>query len=228
MPHREMHVPEELAEAAAAGSPSERRRAEHRLEIGSVLVLSLAVLATAWSGYHAARWSGEQSQLYTQASALRVKAAQQAVRAGQTRIDDLLYFNGWLEAYDAGNKRLAAVYRRRFRPEFVPAYRAWLAQRPFSNRRAVPGPLYVPEYRLAASERAAKLEAEAEELYREGVEAKHHDDAYTLSTVFFAAVLFFASVSLRIEWWPLRLAVFGLGSAMLVGGLVWVLFLPIS
>jgi hypothetical protein len=229
VPHREIHVPEELAEGPAANRHDvPGSRAEHRLELGSVLVLSLAVLATAWSGYHAARWSGEQSQLYTRASELRVKSAEHATLAGQARIDDLLYFDGWLDAYAAGDERLAAIYRRRFRPEFVPAYRAWRAQRPFSNRRAIPGPLYMPEYRLAASARAAELDAEAEQLYREGVEAKKHDDAYILSTVFFAAVLFFASVSMRLEWWRLRVAVFGLGTVMLVVGVVWVANQPIA
>jgi hypothetical protein len=192
-----------------------------------VLVLSLAVLATAWSGYHAARWSGEQAQLYTQASALRVQAAEHATLAGQARIDDLLYRNHWLDAYASGDRRLAAIYRSRFRPEFVPAYRAWLAQRPFSKRRVdIPGPLYAPQYRLSSGERSAELDAEAEKLYREGIEAKENDDAFTLSTVFFAAVLFFASVSLRLEWWPLRWAVFGLGSLMLVVRLVYVASLP--
>jgi hypothetical protein len=80
----------------------------------------------------------------------------------------------------------------------------------------------VPEYRIAASERAAGLDAEAEEPYREGVKAKEHDDAYTLSTVFFA------SVSLRLEWWPLRLAVFGLGTLMPAVGLVRVVSQPIA
>ena len=44
--------------------------------------------------------------------------------------------------------------------------------------------------------------------------------------MFFAAVLFFGSVSLRLEWWPLRVAVFALGSVMLLVGLVWVLSEP--
>jgi hypothetical protein len=229
VPHRDLPVPEEIVEGPSGpskGPHAPSPRADHRLELGAVLVLSLAVLATAWSGYHAARWSGEQSQLYTQASALRVKSAQEAVRAGQGRIDDQLYFNGWLDAYEAGDRRLAGIYRRRFRPEFVPAFRAWLAQRPFTNPRAIPGPLYVPEYRPAALTRAAELDAEAEKLYREGVEAKKNDDAFTLSTVFFAAVLFFGSVSLRLDWWPLRVAVFLLGGVMLLGGLAWVLSLP--
>ncbi|HEX2105337.1 MAG TPA: hypothetical protein VHF51_16920 [Solirubrobacteraceae bacterium] len=220
--------PEEMIEGGAASHRVPSRRAEHRLELGSVLVLSLAVLATAWSGYHAARWSGEESRLYTEASGLRVKSAQEATIAGQARIDDLLYFNGWLEAYDSGNRELAAVYRRRLRPEFRPVFRAWIAQRPFTNPRAIPGPLYMPQYRPAALDRAAALDEEAEELYREGAEAKGHDDGYILSTVFFAAVLFFASMSLRLEWWKLRVAVFGLATAMLLLGVVWVLSLPIA
>jgi hypothetical protein len=92
VPHHEVHVPEELIEAGPDRPRESRPLAENRLELAAVVVLSLAVLATAWSGYHAARWSGEQSSLYTEASALRVKSAQQAVRAGQARIDDQLYF----------------------------------------------------------------------------------------------------------------------------------------
>ena len=225
MPHRETpHVPHDLIEGGHAGTrPS---RFERVLEMAAVVLLSVTVVVTAWSGYQAAKWAGDQSRLYTQASALRVKSAQEAVRAGQGRIDDQLYFNGWLDAYEGGDRELARIYRRRFRPEFIPAFRAWLAQRPFSNPRAIPGPLYVPEYRPAALARAEELDAEAEELYREGVQAKKHDDEFTLTTVFFAAVLFFGSVSLRLDWWPLRVAVFALGSVMLLGGLAWMLSLP--
>jgi hypothetical protein len=226
MAHREIHVPEALVEGDEVAPDGPQGRAEHRLELAAVVVLSLAVLATAWSGYHAARWSGEQARLYTQASALRVESAEQATRAGQARIDDQLYFNGWLDAYASGKKKLAAVYRRRFRPEFVPTFRAWIAQRPFSNPRAIAGPLYMPQYKPSEGVRAAALDAEAEKLYREGIEAKDHDDAFTLSTVFFAAVLFFGSVSLRLGWWPLRVVVFALGSVMLIVGLAWVLSLP--
>ena len=221
-------MPHELMEGQHGKPASGPSRFERRLEMAAVLLLSVTVVVTAWSGYQAARWSGDQSRLYTEASALRVKSAQEATRAGQARIDDLLYFNGWLEAREAGNERLAALYRRRFRPEFVPAYRAWLAQRPFTNPDAVPGPLYQPEYRPAALERAEELDAEAEELYREGIEAKEHDDDYILSTVFFATVLFFASISLRLDWRPLRVIIIGLATALLVGGTVFVLSLPIA
>jgi hypothetical protein len=46
------------------------------LELGAVPLMSVTTLATAWSGYEAARWSGEQSQNYARASATRIKAQQ--------------------------------------------------------------------------------------------------------------------------------------------------------
>ena len=84
----------------------------------------------------------------------------------------------------------------------------------------------MPQYKPVEGVRAAKLDVEAEKLYREGIEAKDHDDAFTLSTVFFAAVLFFGSVSLRLAWWPLRVGVFALGTVMLIVGLAYVLSQP--
>jgi hypothetical protein len=193
-----------------------------------VLLLSLTTLATAWSGYQAARWSGEQSQLYARASATRVQAGQQASRAGQLRIDDLILFNDWLAARAAGRDGLAALHERRFRPAFRPAFRAWIAQRPFSNVHAIPGPLYMPQYRPIELARSATLDARAEDRFREGTDAKANDDHYVLSTVFFAAVLFFAGISLRLDGQRLRVVVLGLGAALLLGGLVFVVSLPVA
>jgi hypothetical protein len=68
----------------------------------------------------------------------------------------------------------------------------------------------------------------ADDQYEEGTQAKTNDDRYILSTVFFAAVLFFAGISLRLDWPPLRIGVLCLGGAMLLGGAVFVLTLPIA
>jgi hypothetical protein len=226
MPHVHVHAPHELTEpreASAAPAGPERW-----LELCAVLLLSLTTLATAWSGYQAARWSGEQSQLYARASATRIKSQQQSTLAGQQRIDDLLYFNGWLDAREAGNARLAAIYRGRFRPEFVPAFKAWIAQRPFTNPDAIAGPLYMPQYKPVELARAKALDDAADELYREGTKAKSNDDRYILSTVFFAAVLFFAGISLRLDWRPLRIVVLAVAGLLLIGGAIFVFTLPVA
>jgi hypothetical protein len=196
------------------------------LELGAVLLLSFATVATAWSGYQAALWAGEQSREYSQATTLRIHSQEEATRVGQLRIDDVLIFNGWLEAREAGNRRLAAIYERRFRVRFRPAFRAWIAEHPFTNPRARPSPLYMPQYHPEQIDRAAELERAADERYTAGTEAKENDDSYILSTVFFAAVLFFAGISLRLDWRPLRITVMALGAAMLIGGGVYVLSLP--
>jgi len=226
VPHAHAHVPHELTEREE--HPSAVSRMERRLELGAVLLLSITTVATAWSGYQAARWSGEQSQHYARASAVRVKAQQQNTAAGQLRIDDLLYFDEWLNAERGGDAKLAKVYERRFRPAFVPAFRAWIAQKPFTNPDAVPGPLYMPEYRSAEAAAARRLDVQADGLYETGTEAKSNDDRYILSTVFFAAVLFFAGISLRLAWRPLRTFVLGLATLMLLAGTLFVATLPVA
>jgi hypothetical protein len=229
VPHVHVHAPHELSEPREHGEEQSRKpnRGERLLELYAILLLSLTTLATAWSGYQAARWSGEQSQSFARASTMRIKSQAQSTLAGQLRIDDLVMFNSWLDAREAGDRELAAIYRRRFRPEFVPAFEAWTAQRPFTNRHAIPGPLYMPEYRLAETARAAELDARADELYREGTAAKANDDHYILSTLFFAAVLFFAGISLRLDWRPLRYVVLGMASVLLFAGVGYLLTLPV-
>jgi hypothetical protein len=128
----------------------------------------------------------------------------------------------------AHHQALAAIYERRFRPGFVPAFRAWIAQRPFTNPNAIPGPLYMPQYHLPALDRSHALDDEADGLYKGGTDAKTNDDHYILSTVFFAAVLFFAGISLRLDWRPLRITVLVFATVMLLSGLVFVLTLPIA
>ena len=220
VPHGHVHVPHELTETrehdeAKPGVPDRRER---MLELYAVLLLSLTTLATAWSGYQASRWSGEQSQSYARASTMRIHSQAQSTAAGQLRIDDLLLFNGWLDAREAGQRRA-----RRGLPPALPAGfdpRSWHG-RPLggpAGKAPAPSPLYMPQYRLAEAAQAAELDRGADELYREGTEAKTNDDHYILSTLFFAAVLFFAGISLRLGWQRMRIVVLGMATVLLLAG----------
>jgi hypothetical protein len=86
----------------------------------------------------------------------------------------------------------------------------------------------MPQYRSADLARSAGLDAAADKLYMEGSDAQSNDDRYILATVFFAAVLFFAGISLRLDWRPLKIAVLGMALAMLVGGAAFILTLPLA
>ncbi len=228
MSHVHGHAPHELTEPPEHSAAEEGKSPGHErwLEFGAVVLLSLATLATAWSGYQAALWSGEQSQRYSQASALRVRSDEETVRGGQLQLGDLTLVNGWFNAIESGHPKLASDYRRRFRPAFQPVFNAWLALDPLTNRRAPPGPTYMPQYHPAPFAAAAADDARANHLFTEGTAAKTNDDRHILSTVFFAAVLFLAAVSLRLEWKRLRILVLGFGTIMFLGALVFVLTLP--
>src|SRR3954454_6357268 len=78
MAHVHAHAPHELTEPPHEGPA----RAERRLELSAVLLLALTTLATAWCGYQAARWSGEQAEHFARASATRIKAQQASTARG--------------------------------------------------------------------------------------------------------------------------------------------------
>jgi hypothetical protein len=189
--HVHIHAPHELSEPSEPpADKAHTPRSELWTEFAAVVLLSLATLATAWSGYQAALWSGVQSQHYAEASALRVRSSQDSVRGGQLQNLDVVLINGWFNAIESGNPKLASDYRRRFRPGLRPIFNAWLALHPLTNPRAPPGPTYMPQYAPAPFAAAASLDARADRLFTEGTQAKTNDDRHILSTVFFAAVLF--------------------------------------
>src|SRR5437660_3446035 len=106
------------------------RGSERFLELIAAILLSLATVGIAWSGYQAARWSGLQSRRYAQASTARSQANRASTAASQNRLQDLLNFNRWLEVSTEGNQELTTLYQNRFRAEFRPAFEAWRAQDP--------------------------------------------------------------------------------------------------
>jgi len=200
--HVHIHPPEELGASHAKPSGGERV-----FELVAAVLLSLATVGIAWSGYQAAKWSGIQSRRYAQASTARSEANRASTLASQDRQQDLLNFNRWLEVSTDGNQPLATLYERRFRPEFVPAFKAWKAQDPLNNPNAIASPLNMPEYKLGNGAKADQLERVGDLRFEQGKEATDHTDAYVLTTVFFAAVLFFAGISTRFDWLNVRIGV---------------------
>jgi hypothetical protein len=73
----------------AAHHLSERKSSSQQhemLEIAEAVVLAIVAIATAWSGYQAALWDGEQAKLYAESSKLRIQAEGVATAADQERL----------------------------------------------------------------------------------------------------------------------------------------------
>src|ERR1700735_98327 len=174
-----------MPEAGGANIEIAKHLSEHEkssehviLEIVEALVLAIVAIATAWSGYQAALWTGHQSELYGQASKLRVQAEGAATYASQERLYNASTVVEWLKAEAHDDKKLIDLFERRFLPEFRPAFEAWKKTDPLNNPSAPAGPQLMAEYRSSKTEEAAKLNDEATETFERGNQARERSDEY--------------------------------------------------
>jgi hypothetical protein len=198
------------------------------VEIVATLLLALAAVATAWSSYQASRWNGEQAKAFSRGNAARIESTRASSLATAQKQVDVATFMQWVNAYALDQKRLANFYYRRFRAEFKPAVNAWIATKPVRNSDAPLTPFAMPQYQLAASQHADRLEAEAEAWSAKGRTNVQRATDYVLGVVLFAASLFFAGMSTKLRTSRLRIAVLSMGVAIFVGAAVWLATRPTS
>jgi hypothetical protein len=142
------------------------------LEIAEAVALAVVAIATPWSGYQAAFWTGHQAELYRRASKLRVEAEGAATDANEERLYNAPTVVEWPKAEAHSDKKLADLFERRFLPEFRPAFEAWKKTDPLNNINASAGPELMAEYRSSKTEEAAKLNDQATEVFEKGTKAR--------------------------------------------------------
>jgi hypothetical protein len=222
-----IELAQQLSERRGHRNPSPSRTHEI-LEIVEAIVLALVACATAWSGYQAARWDSQQSQLYGRSSRLRVEAEAFSVRSNQERQYNASTVNEWLKAEARGEKDLAELFERRFLPEFRPAFEAWKKTDPLHNPNAPAGPALMPEYRDSGAAESTRLGNEATELFEKGTSARERGDDYVRVTVLLATVLLLTAISQRFRDHRIRLALVALAVLLLCFPLWRIVTLPRS
>jgi hypothetical protein len=199
-----------------------------RLEVLATMLLAVAAVATAWSGYQATRWNGEQAKASSTTNAIRIEAARaQGLSQAQTQID-VATFTQWVDAYAREETQLADFYFKRFRQEFRRAVDAWLATRPLKNPSAPLTPFAMPQYKLAATAEANRLDAEAElsaATVRRDIQRASN---YILGVVLFSVSLFFAGMSTKLGNARLRTLTLAVGCVVFLGTLIWIATSPVS
>jgi hypothetical protein len=198
---------------------------ESLLEVVEAALLAVVAIATAWSGYQAAKWDGRQAELYGEASTLRIEADELVTLGGQQRLLDVSTFNTWIQATSQGQDQVAAIYVRRFSSEFKVAFDAWLKTDPFSNPSAPAGPIFMPEYKNQQIEKGIAANHEASRIFDEGTAARHQSDEYIRTTVVLATVLFLLALAQRFR----RAVRFGLlvpAGGLMIYALVTILSFP--
>jgi hypothetical protein len=230
-------MPEDLnAEIAGALAETEvaaeivarptRPRRDAVLEVLEAVLLAIVAIATAWSGYQAAKWEGHSSELYAEASAIRIRADQLLTLGGQQKLLDVATFNTWIQAESEGKLDLAALYARRFSPEFKVAFDAWLQTDPLENVNAPPGPSFMPEYVNPDIEQGKELNVKANQIFDEGTDAQNRSHNYVFTTVVLATVLFLLALSQRFRMSNARFGVIVVAACLMLYGLITILSFP--
>jgi hypothetical protein len=193
----------------------------HRvMEAVEIAILAIVAVATAWSGYQAAKWDGRQTFLYGEASRQRFAADAASTRGGQDLVANVGLFTSWLQAHSANDVDLQRILERRMTPSYKVAFDAWLGTNPFTNANAPPGPSAMPVYKNPELTEAKRLNEEASATFEEGTSARETGEKYVLDTVLLAVVLFIIAIAQRLQDRTLRLATNVIGLVMLVYALV--------
>jgi len=217
-----------------------------RLELLATALIAIATVFTAWSAFQSTKWSGVQANSYAAAAAARTESAKAGSLADAQAVIDVTLFADWLAAlneelrndpagllapdatYEPDPTRLSGVLFERFRDEFEPAIKAWLDQHPLDNPDADDTPFDVAEYVLAGRDREARLTVRAERLSATAQDANQRGDNYVLTTVLFAAVLFFAGISSKFESIRNHTAMIVMAVGLLVVGIAILATYPIE
>jgi hypothetical protein len=185
-------------------------------------VLAIVAVATAWSGYQASRWDGHSARNYALYERSTVLAQEKSTLAGQDRLYDIVTFNGWVAAKTASRERLAAFYERRFRPEYMTAFRAWMRQDPFHNQSVAPGPIFMKEYKNANALAADRFETQASKYYAAALSSRDAGDNYVRVTVILATVLFLTAIAQRFQEIGPRVALMAVAAVLLLISIFWI------
>lgn len=215
-----------------------------RIELVATIVLAVATILTAWSGFQSGKWGGEQSVNFSEAGAARTESTRADTLGGQLVQIDVAMYIDWVTAvadeladgsitadqlspYQPVVGTISGFLYKRFRPEFLPAVDAWLATEPVANDAAPSTPFMMDEYVVAERVKATGLSDLADEKALAARAANQNGDNYVLTMVLFASVLFFAGVSSKMNRPRNRAIILGFGVLTLTVGLVILASLPI-
>ena len=197
-------------------------------ELIVTVLLVVAALATSWSSYQATRWNGEQAAASGRTNGIRILAARaDGLARSQTQVD-VATFIAWADADQQGEKKVADFYVDRFRPEFQPAFDAWMADPTPDERRRTAHAVRHGRVPGRREGRGREARRRGRGVGRRGATDIQRSSNYVLTVVLYAVVLFFAGMSTRLRDRRLRWVMTIAGCLVLLAALGWVATFPVS
>lgn len=208
------------------GPHGTRERWHTIVEVLEVLLLAVVAVATAYSGFQAAKWDAEEAHRYGESSTLYTRAATERTAGVQVLAADAATFTAWLEAHYDDNVELQEDLERRLSPDYKVAFDAWLKTDPFANPDAPVGPAAMPEYHNELGKQADETTKEADRIFDSGHDAAHQAENYVRNTVLFAMVLFLVAMAQRFTRRATRISMNVVAGLILLVVLVSLIRLP--
>ncbi len=191
----------------------------------AAIILSLATLASAWTGYEASLWGSQVTKANRAATTARIRAVAASDLANRNLTTDILLFLDWFQAEAKGETALADEMREHFRSEFVPIFEEWLATS--EDDQLPPTTPFDLDYVLAADLESARLSEEAAAAAAEADRADEISGNYVRAAVLYASVLFLAGISSKIPGNKARRLTIVLSAAAFVAAVVFTLSQPV-
>jgi hypothetical protein len=223
-----------VTEAAAqdtgsqAAGPQDARTLP-RIEIATAVLLSLSGLISAWAGYQASLWGGQQADHYAEANAITTEATRLYVVAGQAVATDKLMFIAWLEAAADGDGQRMTFFQLRFSPELKNSFEQWRARLPANLRSAevdlnAPVVDLLPRYKESVE--ARRLQGEAATEFAQGDTANGNSDRFVAGTAMLSLVLFLAGISPLLKSSTVRITMLALAGVIGIAASIFIFTLP--
>ncbi len=210
----------------------ESDKIKQRLERFESILLSIAILGTAWSAYQSACWRGIQTFRLTAAGVASRTALEKHLFTEQQFALDAMQVLHIVDQLVEGKSSIVEFYVKRIRPDLRAAVEAWLALKPLENPNAPPHPLVMPEYtdRVLGPARTEvqKLRAESDHEIALAEEANQTSDRYVLFTVLFASVLFFTGIAGKFDPGRTRIVLLSFAAVVLAVVVGLLLMTPVA
>jgi hypothetical protein len=168
---------------------------DYWFEMLAVFLLGIATIGSAWCGYQASAWSGEESRQARAATDYRVEASRLFALGTQKVAYDASIASQYATAFQSGNTALKKLIRDSLaRKEFQPVIDQWEAKAA-AGQTSFGNLLDNKQYMDTQFNPYLAAEAKAEAATARSAAAADTGDDYILTTLLMASALFFAGVA---------------------------------
>lgn len=213
-------------------------RAERRsyvIELVTALVIGAATVGAAWATYQESLYSGQSLDQYNEGIAKLADSNTKNLEAAQGFTFDMITWMEWQNRTIAAEKlggtegrveqEVADAILADFMEERMQTALVW-AEEETKKQKKVVHPTDSDEYAVSLFGDTFQAREESEQAIAEARKASELGDQYTLATVFFTIVLFFAGIATVFKRDPIKLAMLIMAAILLIGTGIRLLGLP--